>query len=55
MGRERWLECSFLIPIRRDTHLSDGRLHGHKAWNWLADQLNQFGGATRALELYEGW
>jgi hypothetical protein len=49
------LECSFLIPVRRDRSLSDGRPHGRAAWNWLDDQLVQFGGATRALALYEGW
>ena len=49
------LECSFLIPLRRDKNLSDGKLHRGPAWKWLDDQLTQFGGGTRALELYEGW
>jgi hypothetical protein len=49
------LECSFLIPVRRDRNLSDGRLHATTAWKWLDDQLYEFGGATRATELYEGW
>src|SRR5207253_33554 len=49
------LECSFLIPTRRDKNLSDGRAHRERAWKWLHDQLYQFGGGTRAKELYEGW
>jgi len=49
------LECSFLIPVRRDKTLSDGKLHRRPAWKWLDDQLMKFDGATRALELYEGW
>jgi hypothetical protein len=49
------LECSFLIPTRRDTNLSDGRPHEASAWKWLKKQLNAFGGGTRAKELYEGW
>jgi hypothetical protein len=49
------LECSFLIPIRRDRNLSDGRLHRTTAWAWLESHLGDFGGATRASGLYEGW
>ncbi len=49
------LECSFLIPIRRDRNLSDGKRHSPSAWTWLKLHLLQFGGATRARELYEGW
>jgi hypothetical protein len=49
------LECSFLIPTRRDTNLSDGRPHSKHAWKWLQDQLYAFGGGTRARDLYEGW
>ena len=55
MARQALIECSFLIPIRRDRHLSDGRLHHTSAWQWLDEQLFAFGGATRATELYEGW
>jgi hypothetical protein len=55
MARKRLVECSFLIPIRRDRNLSDGEAHGRKAWRWLDTQLYEFGGATRANELYEGW
>jgi hypothetical protein len=49
------LECGFLIPTRRDKNLSDGRLHSTDAWAWLEDQLFEFGGASRATSLYEGW
>jgi hypothetical protein len=49
------LECSFLIPIRRDRNLSDGRRHLAATWAWLEDELYVFGGATRAPDLYEGW
>jgi hypothetical protein len=49
------LECGFLIPVRRDRILSDGKLHSRKVWAWLECELLFFGGATRAAELYEGW
>lgn len=55
MVRKALLECSFLIPIRRDRHLSDGGPHNRQAWKWLDIELYDFGGATRAGELYEGW
>ena len=49
------LECSFLIPVRRDRSLSDGKPHQAKTWFWLEHELFVFGGATRAPDLYEGW
>ena len=55
MARKRLLECSFLIPIRRDGNLSDGKRHDQAAWLWLSSQLYVFGGATRTRELQEGW
>jgi hypothetical protein len=55
MARAALTECSFLIPIRRDRYLADGRLHRTTAWQWLDNRLYEFGGATRATELYEGW
>jgi hypothetical protein len=55
MARKRLVECSFLIPIQRDEGLSDGGTHSRRAWNWLENELMQFGGATRAGELYHGW
>jgi hypothetical protein len=53
--RRRLLECSFLLPIRRDRRLSDGAVHGPRVWSWLHDQLFVFKGGTRAPDLYEGW
>ena len=49
------LECSFLIPIRRDKNLSDGGPHRSRDWDWLEDRLAAFGGATRDTALHEGW
>jgi hypothetical protein len=53
--RKPLVECSFLIPIRRDPDLSDGKPHRRPAWKWLDDRLYDFGGATRAGDLYQGW
>jgi hypothetical protein len=55
MARKALIECSFLIPIRRDRNLSDGGLHRTTTWQWLDERLYEFGSATRATELYEGW
>jgi hypothetical protein len=49
------LECTFLIPIRRDRNLSDGKRHNQAAWDWLENSLSEFGGATRDAALQEGW
>jgi len=46
VARKPLVECGFYIPIHRDKNLSDGQLHGAEAWEWLDDQLNEFGGAT---------
>jgi hypothetical protein len=55
VGGKTLLECSFLIPIRRDRDLSDGKLHRRAAWKWLEMALGDFGGATRAKHPLEGW
>src|SRR5437868_2000361 len=55
MARKTLLECSFLIPVRRDRNLAGGGPHPNKAWKWLREALLDFGGGTRSLELYEGW
>jgi hypothetical protein len=55
VARKRWVECSFLIPIRRDRNLSDGGRHGRRVWTWLEERLTEFGGASRDTGLYEGW
>ena len=53
---DSFLECSFLIPLRRDAVLSDGKLHPVEAWEWLRDELySQFGGQTLAPGLYQGF
>jgi hypothetical protein len=49
------LECSFLIPLRRDRNLSDGKAHKPRVWKWLSSQLYAFGGGSRSLEPQEGW
>jgi len=41
------LECSFLIPVRRDSKLSDGQAHDPAAWEWLDQRLfDLFAGGT---------
>jgi hypothetical protein len=55
VAKKKLVECSFLIPLRRDAHLSDGKKHTRQAWNWLEEQLVPFGGCTEALEHYKGW
>ena len=49
------IECSFLVPIRRDANVSDGELHIGAAWEWLdAVLFSSFGGRTIAPGLYQG-
>jgi hypothetical protein len=55
MARKPLVECGFYIPTHRDKNLSDGELHSAAAWEWLEDQLHEFGGATKATQLYHGW
>jgi hypothetical protein len=56
MVQEALVECSFLIPMRRDSNLSDGEVHSTDAWEWLDDELYaRFGGRTVAPGLYEGF
>ena len=50
-----FIECSFLIPLRRDNVLSDGQLHDRSDWDWLRSELYaRFGGLTQSHGLYEG-
>jgi hypothetical protein len=49
------IECTFLIPIRGDRGLSAGGPHSQTIWKWLHNKLFEFGGASRDLELKEGW
>jgi hypothetical protein len=55
LPQESLLECSFLIPLRRDAEMADGAKHRAARWRWL-DGLHfaQFGGATLAPGKYEG-
>jgi hypothetical protein len=55
VARPKLQECSFLIPLRRDRNLSDGKKHKPAAWAWLESQLFQFGGGARAREMIAGW
>lgn len=54
MARKRLLECSFLVPVRRDRILSDGKPHLPATWLWLESELFVFSGMTRAPDR-EGW
>jgi hypothetical protein len=50
------VECSFLVPIRRDANLSDGDLHSAESWEWLEAELYaSFAGGTLAPGLYQGF
>jgi hypothetical protein len=50
------LECSFLIPVRRDANLSDGAEHDPETWDWLSTEIfNRFRGATAAPGTYQGF
>jgi hypothetical protein len=55
VARKRLLEWAFLIPVRRDRNLSNGRPHRQATWNWLEASLAEFGGATRDTAPQEGW
>lgn len=56
MNQLRFAECTFFIPIRRDSNLSDGELHSVEMWEWLDDELfERFGGRTIAPGLYKGF
>jgi hypothetical protein len=50
------LECSFLIPLRRDALLSDGLQHDPETWDWLTTELERrFHGGTSAPGTYQGF
>jgi hypothetical protein len=55
MARKVLLECSFLIPVRRDRNLSDGERQFPEAWAWLRDEMYEFGGVTESTQTYSGW
>ena len=50
------LECSFFVPLRRDSNLSDGSLHPAEAWEWLDNELFvRYRGGTMAPGEYRGF
>jgi hypothetical protein len=49
------LECAFLIPLRRDATLSDGKLHQPRCWEWLEAELWAFGGGSYDNAMVSGW
>jgi hypothetical protein len=56
MVQDPRLECSFLIPVRRDVHLSDGGEHDADSVDWLTTELfDRFQGATIAPGRYQGF
>ena len=55
MAESYLVECTFLIPIKRDNRLSDGGVHSTTAWDWLEGELwERFRGRTRSPGLYDG-
>ena len=55
MAHKSLLECSFLVPVRRDKEISDGKLHPEKRWKWLNEELFALvGGRTLAPGYYQG-
>jgi hypothetical protein len=55
MDSQRFIECSFFVPIRRDANLSDGMPHSRKLWKWLDVELfKRFGGRTVAPGQFQG-
>ncbi|MCH8839076.1 MAG: hypothetical protein IH831_00060 [Planctomycetes bacterium] len=55
MVRDPLLECSFLIPLRRDADLSDGEPHEPEMWELLYDELfDRFQGVTFVPVPYVG-
>jgi hypothetical protein len=38
MSQRPLVECSFLIPVRRDKVLSDGGLHEPSTWDWFDNE-----------------
>ena len=55
MAREQIVEAVFLIPIREDQQVGNGRLHPHTRWQRLTRDLYQmFDGWSREPGLVEG-
>lgn len=55
MAQEQLIEAAFLIPIREDRYVGNGRLHPHTRWQRLTrDLYYMFAGWSRAPGLVEG-
>ena len=49
------VECQFLIPLRRDSEISDGKLVDTRDWQWLQGELfEEFGGWGAMSDSFEG-
>jgi hypothetical protein len=56
MGDSVLIECSFLIPTRRDWRLSDGAEQSPNSWKWLeSNLLSLFEGVTPDRGLLDGF
>jgi hypothetical protein len=55
MKRQPLLECTFLIPLRGDKNLSDGKEHEPDAWEWLKKELFRFRGGSRRNATVSGY
>lgn len=56
MVRNPLLECTFLIPVRRDAKFSDGQAHDPAVWDWLDQRLfDLFEGGTLDRGLKAGF
>jgi hypothetical protein len=54
--KSEYFKCSFLIPVRGETALSDGSSHAPHQWNWLRSELwDRFQGATESPGMYVGF
>jgi hypothetical protein len=54
MSPDTLVECAFLLPIRRDAQISDGKFHDSDVWDWLYKELtSRFSVLVRAPGLYE--
>jgi hypothetical protein len=55
MPKAKLVECQFLVPLRRDAEISDGKLVDTRDWRWLQEKLlEQFGGWGMMSDSFEG-
>ena len=56
MANKALVECSFYIPLHRDSILSNGEKHKSDVWDWLESELfKRFDGVTSAPGNYRGF